>query len=68
MYDVPWQIDNFLLDVEDAKELIMHNFTFHMYRFSVLTVERPSAAFQDFLRHNGYHFVCNDCIRHNNPF
>ena len=43
----------------------MHDFTFHVYRFSVLKVEHPSAALQDLLSRNGYRFIRNDYSTHN---
>jgi hypothetical protein len=45
------------LDVEGAEEFIMQSFPFDQYRFSVLTVERPSDTLKSLLEANRYVFL-----------
>lgn len=56
-FGAPAKIDYLSLDVEGAEEEIMRSFPFGRYIFSMITVERPSRALQEILRHNNYSFL-----------
>jgi Methyltransferase FkbM domain len=56
-FHAPKKIDYMSLDVEGAEELILNNFPFNKYSFSILTIERPSDNLKSILIHNGYLFV-----------
>ena len=53
-FKVPRTIDYISLDVEGAEDLVMSSFPFAQYRFSVMTVERPSDVLSTLLTANGY--------------
>jgi FkbM family methyltransferase len=50
----PTQIEYLSLDVEGAESVVMKDFAFDKYRFSVITVERPKPDLQKALSDNGY--------------
>lgn len=56
-FKTPKVIDYLSLDVEGSEEFIMQSFPFDEYRFSVLTVERPSETLNSLLEKNGYVFL-----------
>jgi len=56
-FRVPRVIDYLSLDVEGAEELVMRDFPFGVYRFRVMTVERPKPELQRLLEGNGYVMV-----------
>jgi len=53
-FGAPSQIDFLSLDVEGAESLVMKNFPWDTYTFSVLNVERPKPELQQWLGDNGY--------------
>ena len=53
-HHVPSVIDYFNLDVEGAEELILTAFPFDLYRFNILTIERPTEVVARMLTDNGY--------------
>ncbi len=55
----PKNIDYFSLDVEGSEERIIGSFDFSRYRFSCLTIERPTPKVNAALFDNGYVFVKN---------
>jgi Methyltransferase FkbM domain len=56
-FDVPHVIDYMSLDVEGAEELILADFPFRKYRFTIISIERPSDKLKAILYENGYEFV-----------
>lgn len=56
-FGTPKLIDYLSLDVEGAEEFIMQSFPFGEYRFTILTVERPSDTLKTLLESNGYMFL-----------
>jgi hypothetical protein len=46
------------LDVEGSEHLVLKNFPFDRYMFTMLTVERPSRVLRTLLVSKGYVFVC----------
>lgn len=56
-FNSPNVIDYLSLDVEGAEEFVMDSFPFHIYRFRLLTVERPSEALCKKLMTNGYRLL-----------
>jgi len=58
-YSAPENIDYFSLDVEGSEERIIEGFDFSKYRFSCLTIERPTPRVNATLFENGYVFVKN---------
>ena len=53
-FQVPKTIDYISLDVEGAEDLVLSAFPFNLYRFNVMTVERPSEKLSSLLAANGY--------------
>jgi hypothetical protein len=53
-FDAPHIIDYLSLDIEGAEYFVMNQFPFDIYRFNILTVERPSPPLQQLLQQNGY--------------
>lgn len=53
-FGAPSQIDFLSLDVEGAESLVMKNFPWDTYTFSVLNVERPKPDLKQWLGDNGY--------------
>ena len=53
-FGAPRQIDFFSLDVEGAESLVMKDFPWDTYNFSVLNVERPKPDLQQWLADHGY--------------
>ena len=43
--------------IEGAEDLVMEGFPFDKYRFTIITLERPSKALTDLLTRNGYQFL-----------
>ena len=65
--DLPLMIDYFSIDVEGAEEMILESFPFDRYKFSVMTIERPSRLTHRQLRKEGYTFIAmlghfGDCM------
>lgn len=56
-FETPKKIDYLSLDVEGAELFIMQSFPFDEYRFSVLTVERPSDELKSLLESHDYKFL-----------
>ncbi|OLP80510.1 hypothetical protein AK812_SmicGene39084 [Symbiodinium microadriaticum] len=52
-FGAPSQIDFLSLDVEGAESLVMKNFPWDTYTFSVLNVERPKPDLKQWLGDNG---------------
>jgi len=55
-FQTPPVIDYLSLDVEGAEELVMSSFPFDLYRFNIITLERPSEKLQEMLKNHGYQF------------
>jgi Methyltransferase FkbM domain len=53
-FDAPNMIDYLSLDIEGAEYFVMNQFPFDIYRFNILTVERPSPQLEQLLQQNGY--------------
>mmetsp|Transcript_23843 Transcript_23843/g.74251 ORF Transcript_23843/g.74251 Transcript_23843/m.74251 type:complete len:334 (+) Transcript_23843:99-1100(+) len=53
----PRTIDYFSLDVEGAESMVMKDFPWEEYTFSVLTVERPKPDLAEALRAHGYRML-----------
>ncbi len=53
-FQVPKTIDYISLDVEGAEDLVLSAFPFNLYRFNVMTVERPNEKLSSILAANGY--------------
>lgn len=53
-FDAPKVIDYLSLDIEGAEYFVMNQFPFDIYRFNILTVERPSPQLEQVLQQNGY--------------
>ena len=52
--NAPRHIDYLSLDVEGAESVVMEGFDWKMYRFQIITVERPKPDLVDDLIFNGY--------------
>jgi len=57
MVGAPHVIDYLSLDVEGAESMVMKDFPWLEYTFSVLTVERPKQDLINMLTNNGYEFL-----------
>jgi len=53
----PGSIDYFSLDVEGAETLVMNDFPWGRYNFTILTVERPKEELKQTLGSHGYHML-----------
>ncbi len=53
----PKAIDYMSIDIEGAEDRALLEFPFHRYRFTCITIERPSAALRDVFKANGYRLV-----------
>lgn len=58
-HSAPENIDYFSLDVEGSEERIIGSINFEKYKFSCLTIERPTPKVNEILFDNGYVFVKN---------
>lgn len=58
-FDAPAEIDYLSLDVEGSEWDVLKDFPFELYRFNLLTIERPPKILCDLLFKNGYVFVKN---------
>lgn len=62
----PLQIDYLSIDIEGAEDRALLDFPFEKYRFTCITIERPSAALRDVFDRNGYRLVAEipglDCF------
>ena len=56
-YNAPKTIDYLSLDIEGAEYAVMKDFPFELYKFKIMTVERPSQALADLLHSQGYRYV-----------
>jgi Methyltransferase FkbM domain len=56
-FNAPSIIDYFSFDVEGAEFYGLYKFPFDLYRFRVVTIERPTEPLQELLHKNGYVFV-----------
>jgi hypothetical protein len=55
--NAPAQMDYLSLDVEDHEWTVMSKFNFDRYRFSVMTVERPTQELHSLLTKHGYRWL-----------
>jgi FkbM family methyltransferase len=53
-HSAPKIIDYLSIDVEGAEERILRNFSFNLYRFNCITIERPTNYLREILKENGY--------------
>ena len=58
-FEVPRVIDYMSLDIEGSEEWAFETFSWHIYTFLVITVERPKSGLKDMLATHGYEYICD---------
>jgi Methyltransferase FkbM domain len=56
-FNAPAVIDYFSLDVEGAEDMVLKPSVLLLYRFNILTIERPKQVLKDLLVKNGYVYL-----------
>ena len=59
-YHAPYVMEYLSLDIEGAEYMVMKDFPFEVYKFKVMTVERPSQDLTDLLFGNGYLYLAGN--------
>lgn len=57
--NTPRVIDYFSFDVEGAESLVLEHFPWDLYKFKVMTIERPRRELREKLTANGYTFIAS---------
>jgi hypothetical protein len=59
-YHAPYIMEYLSLDIEGAEYMVMKDFPFHVYKFKVMTVERPSQQLTDLFYDHGYLYLAGN--------